>query len=510
MLIETSALLIIFATAAILIGLFYLPGIKTNINFADEGYLWHGTQEVLNGKIPIRDFRAYDPGRYYWCAFWFRLFGSSLLSLRIGLSIAQFLALSIGLTVVYSASNDWLSTLLAGLLIIAWMFPLHKQIDIMFSLLTPLMAILLVGNPIDAQYFISGVYIAVCLFFGLNHGIYAAGALSLLILIMVLNSHGLAHSEASIWFASGLLLGTLPMLSFFIFVPRLFKVYWQKKISRILKRGSANLPLPTPWLWNNNTPQLAGLDKGGQFIVKLLFTVMPIMYVAIIISSADPASNTQWYLLAIACSGLFYLHHAFSRADLGHLSQSIAPFLLCLSILLNQLPTIWLVFFMLAVITFSIKYIYLANNSLSLHLFKDHGLEKFNAAGTEFWLSPHQCHYLSQLRNLINTHSKPGDSLLLLPNLVTLYPMLQRKTAVYDIFSVYPATEEEENQMIDQLSKQPVSFALINNSQLDSREDLRFSNTHPKVWQYLNQEFILLQEEGIPDDHYSFVRKNFN
>ena len=88
--------------------------------------------------------------------------------------------------------------------------------------------------------------------------------------------------------------------------------------------------------------------------------------------------------------------------------------------------------------------------------------------------------------------------------------MLQRKPAVYDIFSVYPATEEEENAMIDQLSKQPVSFALINNSQLDAREDLRFSNTHPKVWQYLNQTFTQLQEEGIPAEHVAFVRKNAN
>lgn len=506
--IEIGALLTIFATTAVLIGLLYLPGIKTNINFADEGYLWHGTLKVLEGEIPIRDFRAYDPGRYYWCAFWFRLFGSNLLSLRIGLFTAQFLALSAGLVVVYISTHQWQITLISGLLMATWMLPLHKQVDILFSMLTPLIAVLLVSNPVESQYVISGIYIISCLFFGLNHGIYAGGALSLLIMLMGFYDHGLALTESLGWYSVGLCLGALPILALFIFVPRLFEVYWQQKISRIVKRKSANLPLPVPWLWTSKPAQLAQLNKCGQLIVKLLFTFMPVMYVAFIffaLITNGAETNLTWPLIAIACTGLFYLHHAFSRADFSHLSQSIAPLFMCLAILLSNYSYGWLT--MAAITVLSINYIYLAHCDWLKHFFNKKHLEEFNAGETSLWIPPEQARYLAKLSDLIESHSQPGEAVLLLPNLVTLYPMLQRKSAVYDIFCVYPASAEEENNMIEELSEQAVGFALINNSALDSREELRFSHTHPKVWQYLNREFKILNEEGIPADHYAFISR---
>jgi hypothetical protein len=49
----------------------------------DEGLIINGAMRVLSGQIPLRDFHQYMAGHYYPLAFWFLLFGKSILVERL-------------------------------------------------------------------------------------------------------------------------------------------------------------------------------------------------------------------------------------------------------------------------------------------------------------------------------------------------------------------------------------------------------------------------------------------
>lgn len=505
---ETGNLFWIFLLSTGLVILMHAPGINTGINLADEGYLWQGTLKVLEGSVPIRDFRAYDPGRYYWCAIWMSFLGRDLVSLRIVMIVTQIMALTMGVSAVFISTGLWEPTLLATLALAAWMLPRYKQIDILFPMAAAFISALLVITPIPTYYVLSGAFVGICLLFGLNHAIYAGGGLSLLIGIMTLRSHGLELGESLIWYTLGLGIGALPAFAVIIGVPGLLQNYWRQKILKILKRKTTNLPLPVPWFWRPMPLHLKHLNRWTGQVVRAGFTIMPIFYGITLLQAMlklTPLSPQEWAGVAVSCVGVFYMHHAMSRADITHLAQASPPLIIGLVIYLSRYAYGWAM--LAGFIVISLWFIYRPQELFARTLRKPEELNTIEIGGNSLQLPREMVHYLSELRDMVKTYSKHGDPVLLLPNLVTLYPLFARRPAVYDIFCVYPATDEEQTAMINQVIKEGPRFALISNRAIDSRNELRFSNTHPKVWAYLHREFTVLDISGrLPDDHHVFIK----
>lgn len=98
--------------------------LQSHIDFwvSDEGFLWYGSWRVGHGEVPFRDFRSYDPGRYYWIAFWSLLFGDGLLGQRAGVALFQVIGLAWGLSAARSVVRKRRYLLLVGFLLLAWMY----------------------------------------------------------------------------------------------------------------------------------------------------------------------------------------------------------------------------------------------------------------------------------------------------------------------------------------------------------------------------------------------------
>src|SRR5581483_5467365 len=86
-------------SAAVSLSVFLLQW-RYGFNLGDEGWLWYISQRTTLGEVPLRDFFSYDPGRYYWSAFIFKLLGRSGFYEQL---LANYLFATIGLSLTYAA-----------------------------------------------------------------------------------------------------------------------------------------------------------------------------------------------------------------------------------------------------------------------------------------------------------------------------------------------------------------------------------------------------------------------
>lgn len=171
----------VFLVAALTVGALFLWESADGFNLWDEGFLWYGVQRVMLGEVPIRDFMAYDPGRYYWAAGLMSLWGDSeIMSLRLAVAIFQSLGLLAGLLLVSRSERRhsiWY-LLLASLTLAVWMFPRHKLFDISLSIFLVYMLAFMSESPTARRYFLAGFCMGIVAVFGRNHGITAPSAAS--------------------------------------------------------------------------------------------------------------------------------------------------------------------------------------------------------------------------------------------------------------------------------------------------------------------------------------------
>ena len=471
-------------------------------NLWDEGFLWYGVQRVMLGEVPIRDFMAYDPGRYYWSASLMSLWGDNgIIALRSAVVAFQAMGLFVGLLLIARTvkKQNFLYLLLSAVTLTVWMFPRHKLFDIALSILLIGVLTFLIQSPTNRRYFFAGLCVGLVAVFGRNHGMYGvAGSIGVMFWLNIQRSEGPGLIKGIVLWGLGVTSGYSPILFMALLVSN-FAPPFLDSIRFLFEVKATNLPLPVPWPWlvNINSEPLGeairGVLVGLFFIGIIIFGVLSIVWV---FWQRYQNKHVSSALVATSFLALPYAHYAYSRADVGHLAQGIFPLLVgCLVILSSQPAKIkWPLALVLC--TASLWVMHVFHPGWRCHI--SNKCVNVTISGSNLQVNPGTANDIRLLRNLADEYAPEDQSFIATPFWPGAYALLERKSPMWEIYALFPRSQDFEKAEIERIKTAKPKFSFVFDLPLDGRDELRFQNTHPLIHQYILDNFELLPNSPKP------------
>lgn len=474
--------------------LFIWQGNK-GFNLWDEGFLWYGVQRVLLGEVPIRDFMSYDPGRYYWSAALVSIFGDNgIMSVRAAVAVFQCLGLFVGLLLIAQVTKsrdkaDILFWIISAAILALWMFPRHKLFDISISIFLIGILTYLVSNPIPKRYLIAGICVGLIAVFGRNHGVYGVvGSLGVIAWLNIKN-RSTGFLKGLVLWSVGVAIGFLPIIFMVLLIPGFAVAFWESVLF-LFEQKATNLPLPVPWPWtidfavSSIGDAARGVLTGFFFIGTLVFAGLSITWV---VYCKFKERSVQPALIASAFLAFPYAHYAFSRADIGHLAQGIFPLLIgCLVLLVSARPVIkWPLALALCGASFWVMYVF----HPGWQCMASKQCVTIEISGKDLQVDSGMANDITLLRQLAEQFASNGQTFIATPFWPGAYALLERKSPMWEIYALFPRTEAFEKKEIERIKASDPGFAFIFDLPLDGRDELRFKNTHPLIYQYILSSF---------------------
>ncbi|MBN1781018.1 hypothetical protein JW948_07850 [bacterium] len=478
----------------------FLVSGKVGLNLWDEGYLWHDVQRTYEGSVPIRDFRAYEPGRYYWGALFFHMSGPGLFSLRLSMHVFMAIGLFFGLLSLRRVIRSKAGLIAASLFLCLWMYPRYKAFEHTLILTALFLAVRLLENPSLLRHYIAGCLIGLSAWFGKNLGIYfLTGFVCLIVYDAVFELHMRLFNKF-LFLVLGLITGYMPMLVMVVFVHG-FQAAHFDSIIRIFGPFAPVKSLPTPWPWK--LLYTVSLDRAifYQYLFGCTLTGILLFYAAsacVIVFSKRRFHIRSTLWIASVFIGVPLIHHMTGRADFFHLAESIMPFLAGILAAIRSLPArtrfkIPVLLVILAVLT--ILPLHYSSECLMIrrHIGTLIGTEESVTAsmlpGGRFWLDTKQADYIDKIRAFRDTHVDSGRTMLIVPYEAGLYPVLKQNAPIWDPFPIHRATPEEEERSIQDLETNRTQWVILFDWPLDRMPERHFSHTHPLLWEHLMKHY---------------------
>jgi hypothetical protein len=495
----------LFIQSLVIVFLLFLWQGNKGFNLADEGYLWYGIQRVLLGEVPIRDFMAYDPGRYYWAAALLHVAGDSgIMGVRAAVAIFQALGLFVGTLLIARATpsgryGSHLYWLMASLCLVVWMFPRHKLFDISLSMfLIGLVAHLVQKNDLRS-YFWVGAGVGMAAIFGRNHGVYGVfgSLMAMAWLCLGASDRPSVLKGAPVW-GLGVAAGFLPIVLMVFLVPDFGVAFWES-IRLLWEQEGTNLPLPVPWPWR--------VDMGGRPFGELVRQILiGVFFIGLL---AYALSSLAWILYArikgrpvspviaaTAFLALPYTQYAYSRADVGHLAHGVYPMLIGCFIVLGRMraPKKWIFGGALSIASLWVMFAF----HPGWRCLGEHSCTEVEISGAPLMVDRAVASDVALLRSLASRYAPNGEPFIAVPFWPGAYALLERPSPIWEIYPIVPRTEQLEMKEITRIETSRPAFVIVYDMPLDNRQDLRFKNTHPLVHQYIVDHFDRVPYPEMP------------
>ncbi|MCD6045829.1 MAG: hypothetical protein K0R48_992 [Gammaproteobacteria bacterium] len=484
--------------------LFFWQG-NIGFNLGDEGFLWYGTQRVIQGEIPLRDFMSYDPGRYYWSATLMTLWGKQdIMALRASAAVFQGLGLFVGLWLIAHSQKkqNFLYLVLCSLILVAWMFPFFKVFDISTSIFLMGILTVLIENPKKTIYFLAGVCLGLFAVFGRNHGIYGlVSTLGTMLWLHFKKKTGTNFLTGFTFWALGIVLGFMPLFLMTVFIPGFAVAFWES-IRFLFEVKATNIPLPMPWPWELPFNHLISFQFLNNFLIGIFFiAILAFGVVAIcwIFWKKWQRKVLPAALVAAAFTALPYTHYAYSRADLTHLAQGIFPFLIgCLVFFSNLTPKPkWF----LALCLGTASFITTAPAHPGWQCRAIQSCVNINVSGDLLRVDSATASNIHFLRQLVIEYASENTTFVITPFWPSAYALFNRKSPMWEIYALFPRSITFQEAEIIAIKKANPRFIFILDVPLDGRDDLRFKNTHAVIYQYILNNYQLSVKDSRGDFH---------
>lgn len=482
---------------------------------SDEGFLWYGAQRVMMGEVPIRDFMAYDPGRYYWLAALMTAFGDNgIISLRIATTAFQTLGLFAGLLLISRPirnpnKENLLFLILSALTLMIWMFPYYKVFDISLSILLIAALTFLVQNPSARGYFVTGIFIGLIAVFGRNHGVYGfAGSLGVMVWLRSSHTETAGFITGFALLTAGCVIGFAPIILMALFIPGFAAAFWESILS-LFEQQATNLLLPVPWPWTVDFAALPLHQVIRDVLIGLFFMGTLIFGGLAIVWALFRTIKNKFVppeLVASAFLALPYAHYSYSRADIAHLALGIYPLLIgCLALLAaKQVWLKWSLALTLCVASFMVMLVY--HSGWQCRASKQ--CVTVQISGSTIQTDSITANDIALIRHLAAQYAPNGQNFITTPFWPGAYSLLEQASPMWDIYPLLHRSEAFEQREIERIQTANPGFALIVEIPLDGHNELRFSNAHPLIYQYIQHNFDPLPNSPNPD-YQIYIARSF-
>ena len=379
------------------------------------------------------------------------------------------------------------------------MFPRHKLFDISLSILLIAVLTYLIQNPTGRRYFFTGLCVGLVAIFGRNHGMYGVvSSIGVILWLSIKRVDGSGFIKGFSLWAVGVAAGFAPLLLMTLLIPGFAIAFWES-ITFLFEVKTTNLPLPIPWPWQVSFASvplgeaIRDVLVGLFFIAILVFGVLSIIWV---VWQKFRNKHVSPVLVAASFLALPYAHYAYSRADVGHLAHGIFPLLIgCLVLMATQPDKI----------KWSLEIMLCGASRWVMHVFHP-GWQCYDSkqcvnveiSGDNLLVDSSTAQDVGLLRKLADQYAPNGQSIIATPFWPGAYAMLERKSPMSDIYALFSRSQVFEQAEIERIKLVSPSFALVLDFPLDGRDELRFRNTHPLIYQYILDHFERLPDSPNP------------